>query len=254
MRSDWRWMFWSTSIFQAFMVLASFFSFPETYGPLLLRRRAAHLRKVMGNPRYYTLSERLDGKKSTPKLLSRAVSRPVRLLLTHPIIQLVSLMQAFDYGILYIVLSTFSELWMLQYGQSVEISGLHYIVCSAAEIAGSQIGGHMLDSVYKRRRAQERSGLRATAHVPESRLPYMIPCLVVGWGGMLMYGWVAQARLHWTVVDVGVFIMLFGLQMGGMPSKFFFFFSEHDEEEEESTGGDPLTTVISICLLDRLIR
>ncbi|KAJ2960174.1 hypothetical protein NQ176_g11067 [Zarea fungicola] len=127
-------------------------------------------------------------------------------------------MQAFDYGILYIVLSTFSELWILHYGQSVEISGLHYIVCSAAEIAGSQTGGHMLDSVYKRRRARQRSGLRATAHVPESRLPYMIPCLVVGWGGMLMYGWVAQARLHWTVVDVGVFIMLFGLQMGGMPT------------------------------------
>lgn len=213
MRSDWRWMFWSTSIFQAAMIFASFFCFPETYGPLILRRRARQLRAETGNPRYYTLGERLDGTRSPLALVWRAVSRPARLLLFHPIIQVVSVKSAVDYGILYIVLSTFSELWMRQYGQSVEISGLHYLVVSAAEIAGSQLGGYIIDHVYRRR--QKRG-----AHVPESRLPYMIPFLVLGGGGMLMYGWVAQYKLHWAVVDVGVFIMLFGQQLSGIPSTF----------------------------------
>ncbi len=213
MRSDWRWMFWSTSIFQGAMVVASFFCFPETYGPLILRRRARQLRKDTGNPRYYTLGERLDGTRSARALVWRAVSRPTRLLLCHPIIQVVSVKTAIDYGILYIVLSTFSALWMEQYGQSVEISGLHYLVVSAAEIAGSQLGGYLMDCVYRRR--QKRG-----AHVPESRLPYMIPFLALGCGGMLMYGWVAQYRLHWAVVDVGVFIMLFGQQLSGIPSMF----------------------------------
>ncbi|KAJ4144490.1 hypothetical protein LMH87_003371 [Akanthomyces muscarius] len=99
---------------------------------------------------------------------------------------------------------------MRQYGQSVEISGLHYLVVSAAEIAGSQLGGYIIDHVYRRR--QKRG-----AHVPESRLPYMIPFLVLGGGGMLMYGWAAQYKLHWAVVDVGVFIMLFGQQLSGIP-------------------------------------
>lgn len=215
MRSDWRWMFWSTSIFQAAMIFASFFCFPETYGPLILRRRARQLRAQTGNPRYYTLGERLDGTRSALALVSRAVSRPVRLLLFHPIIQVVSIKSAIDYGILYIVLSTFAELWMRQYGQSVEISGLHYLVISAAEIAGSQLGGYIMDRVYRRR--QKRG-----AHVPESRLPYAIPFLVLGGGGMLMYGWVAQYKLHWAVVDVGVFIMLFGQQLSGIPSTCYY--------------------------------
>lgn len=131
MRSDWRWMFWSASIFQAAMIFASFFCFPETYGPLILRERARQLRAQTGNPRYYALGERLDGTLSALALVSRAVSRPVRLLLFHPIIQVASIKSAIDYGILHIVLSTFAELWMRQYGQSVEISGLHYLVISA---------------------------------------------------------------------------------------------------------------------------
>lgn len=213
MRSTWRWMFWSTSAFQAAMIFASFFCFPETYGPLILRRRARQLRKSTGNPRYYTLSERVDGDRSTLAVLWRTVSRPVRLLAFHPIIQVVALQEGFTYGILYVVLSTFSELWMRQYGESVEISGLHYIVVSVAEIAGSQLGGYMMDFAYRRR------DTRGGANIPESRLPYMIPFFFVGSAGMLMYGWVAQFKLHWTIVDIGVFIMLFGQQIAGMPRK-----------------------------------
>ncbi|TQW05984.1 MFS multidrug transporter [Cordyceps javanica] len=197
----------------AAMIFASLFCFPETYGPLILQRRARKLRRDTGDARYHTLSERRDGTRSAVALVARAVSRPTRLLLRHPIIQVVSIKGAIDYGILYIVLSTFSELWMRQYGQSVEISGLHYLVISAAEIAGSQLGGYIMDCVYRRR--QHRG-----AHVPESRLPYMIPFLALGGGGMLMYGWVAQYKLHWAVVDVGVFIMLFGQQLSGIPSTF----------------------------------
>ncbi|KAJ6786398.1 hypothetical protein PWT90_03368 [Aphanocladium album] len=211
MRSDWRWMFWSTSAFQGAMILASFFCFPETYGPLILRRRARKLRKDTGNPRYYTLGERLDGTRSSLALIWRAVSRPTRLLLTNPIIQVVSVETALNYGILYIVLSTFSELWMTQYGQTVEISALHYLVVSAAEVAGAQLGGFILDFMYKRRQSRG-------VHVPESRLLPAIPFFVVGCAGMILYGWVAQCKLHWAVVDVGVFIMLFGQQVSGTPT------------------------------------
>lgn len=243
-RSSWRWMFWSTSMFQAAMIFASFFCFPETYGPLILRRRARKLRKDTGNPRYYTLSERLDGTRSTLRLVWRAVSRPTRLLVTHPIIQVVSITTALEYGILYIVLSTFSELWMRQYGQSVEISGLHYLVVSTAEIAGSQLGGYILDKLYKRR--QKRG-----AHVPESRLPSSLPFFLIGGGGMLMYGWVAQFKLHWAVVDAGVFIMLFAQQVTGIPSTYSSTFSIHLRKEASCHMKEMLTTLsVSAYLID----
>lgn len=211
-RTTWRWMFWATSIFQAAMMCVSVFSFPESYGALILRRRARRLREQTGNLRYYTASERLDGERSATAVLARALTRPLRLLVFHPIIQVSSVLSGFNYGIMYITLSTFSQLWTGQYHQSVEISGLHYIACSLGEVAGSQIGGPLMDYFYKRREAQN-----ATA---ESRIPLMFPGMVLAWAGVLIYGWTAEYRLHWLVVDVGVVIMMLGMQLGGLPGKY----------------------------------
>jgi hypothetical protein len=205
-------MFWATSIFQAVMIFVSFFSFHESYGPLILRRRAQRLRKETGNQQYHTEGERRDGEKSTISLVVRALSRPLRLLIFHPIIQTAAILEGFNYGILYIVLSTFSDLWRLQYHESVEISGLHYIAVSLGEMIASQIGGPLMDYFYKRQPAGR--------PIPEARLPLMFPAILTTWAGALMYGWTAQYQLYWLVVDVGVIIMLFGMQFGDMPCKY----------------------------------
>ncbi|GKT47971.1 putative efflux pump mfs2 [Colletotrichum spaethianum] len=206
-RTTWRWMFWSTSIFQAAMIFVSFFSFPESYGALVLRRRAARLRRETGDSRYYTASQRLDAGRSTSAVVGRALTRPLRLLLFHPIIQVSAVLSGFNYGIMYVTLSTFSDLWKGQYGQSVEISGLHYIACSLGELIGSQVGGPMMDHLYKRRRQP----------TPESRVMLMFFGIVPAWIGVLVYGWTAEYRLHWLVVDIGVVVMMFGMQLSGMP-------------------------------------
>ncbi|GKT53130.1 efflux pump antibiotic resistance [Colletotrichum tofieldiae] len=206
-RTTWRWMFWSTSIFQAAMIFVSFFSFPEPYGALILHRRAARLRRETGEARYYTASERLDAGRSTRAVVARALTRPLRLLLFHPIIQVSALLSGFNYGIMYVTLSTFSDLWKGQYGQSVEISGLHYIACSLGELLGSQVGGPMMDHLYKRRQQP----------TPESRAMLMFFGIVPAWIGALAYGWTAEYRLHWLIVDVGVVAMMFGMQLSSMP-------------------------------------
>ncbi|RFU25202.1 hypothetical protein B7463_g11134, partial [Scytalidium lignicola] len=208
-RTTWRWIFWSTSIFQAVMILVSFFCFNETYGALILRHRAKCLRQQTSDTRYFTQSEQLDGERSTIAVLARTLKRPLRLLIFHPIIQVSSILSGFNYGILYITLSTFSNLWLLQYHQSVEISGLHYIACSLGELAASQLGGPMMDYFYKRRQAQNSA--------PESRIPLMFPGIIASWLGLLVYGWTAHFQLYWLIIDVGVFIMMFGMQLGGMP-------------------------------------
>ena len=208
-RTTWRWIFWATSIFQAVMIFVSFFSFYETYAPVVLQRRANKVRKETGNNQYYTANEKLNKSKSFFAILNQALTRPLRLLFFHPLIQVSSLLTGFNYGIMYITLSTFSHLWTKQYGQSVEISGLHYIACSLGEIAGSQIGGPLMDYFYKRQKVENRN--------PESRIPLMYPGIVLTWGGVLMYGWTAQYHIHWTTVDIGVFIMLFGMQLNDLP-------------------------------------
>ncbi|KAI9746307.1 MAG: hypothetical protein M1818_000018 [Claussenomyces sp. TS43310] len=208
-RTTWRWMFWATSIFQAVMIFVSFFSFYETYGALILRRRAARLRKETGNTRYYTLAERQDGERTTTAVLLHTLTRPVRLLLFHPIIQIQAAISAFNYGIL-----TSCSPPSPTSGWPATTSPSRSAGCTTSPspgemLVGSQVGGYVMDQFYKRRQAHNRA--------PESRIPLMLPAYLVGWAGMLVYGWTAQYRVHWAIVDVGVVVMMFGMQMGGMP-------------------------------------
>ncbi|RYP24659.1 hypothetical protein DL765_000386 [Monosporascus sp. GIB2] len=224
-RVAWRWLFWATSIFQAAMIFVSFFTFKETYGPLILKRRAARLRRETGNQGYHVDS--LDRHKSVTAVLAKALSRPLRLLAFHPIIQATAIISAFNYGVLYIVLSTFSELWTSRYHQSVEISGLHYIACSLGEIVGSQSGGRLMDVMFRRRWIQAANNANdnddanpsngaSGDKLPEFRLSLVFPGVIIAPLGMLLYGWAAESLLHWAVVDVGVAVIMFGIQLGDM--------------------------------------
>ncbi|KAF2800969.1 putative efflux pump antibiotic resistance protein [Melanomma pulvis-pyrius CBS 109.77] len=212
-RTTWRWMFWSTSIFQAVMIVVSFTVFRETYAPLILSRRAEKLRRETGNSQYYTADERLDGEKTVLARLGQALSRPLRLLAFHPIIQVTSILSAFYYGILYIVLSSFSELWIQEYNYTAEISGLHYIACALGELVGSQIGAQLMDFFYRRKLARSsESGV-----VPESRIPLVFFGALFSALGLFVYGWTAQYHVHWIAVDIAIFIQMLGSQIAGMP-------------------------------------
>ncbi|KAM0335120.1 hypothetical protein ACHAQA_000158 [Verticillium albo-atrum] len=211
-RASWRWMFWSTSIFQALMVVFCFTTFHETNGPTILKHRAAKLRRETGRA-YRTIYEQSDRHRSLFTILSINLSRPLRLLACNPVIQASSLIEAFNYGVLYIVLSSFGELYSVHYHQSVEISGLHYIACALGEIAGAQLGGPLMDLLYRRMLARSADG----EHQPEFRLPLMIPGAAVAPLGLFVYGWTAQNLVHWAAVDAGIFVFMFGLQIAGMP-------------------------------------
>jgi hypothetical protein len=80
------------------MILVSFTAFQETYAPTILARRAAHLRKDTGDSRYYTEHERAMASRSVFSVLLQALTRPLRLLMFHPIVQINAVMSAFDYG------------------------------------------------------------------------------------------------------------------------------------------------------------
>jgi MFS family permease len=216
-RTTWRWMFWSTSIFQAAMMVVAFTAFRETYPPLILKRRAEMLRRTTGDARYYTIHERMETKKSIFSILANALSRPLQLLLFHPVIQIVSMISGFHYGILYIVLSSFADLWTQHYHVRVDLSGLHYLAVALGEIAGSQLGGKILDTVHRRKKSRSIDG--NTPPEPEHRIPLMFPAFLVGYIGLLIYGWTAQYHVHWIAVDIGVFVTCVGMQVGGMASQ-----------------------------------
>lgn len=81
-------MFWSTTILCVVVQLSGLFFLQETYAPVLLQRKATKLRKETGDEAYYTQFDRED--KSLPRLLGVAFIRPFRMILTQPIVQVIS--------------------------------------------------------------------------------------------------------------------------------------------------------------------
>ncbi|KAI0534929.1 major facilitator superfamily domain-containing protein [Xylaria digitata] len=184
--TTWRWMFWSTSIFQGVMIAVSFDYERQTEGQSLLL------------------------------VAARALSRPLRLLAFHPLIQITAIISAFSYGTLYndvvVVLSSFADLWSSYYHQPLSISGLHYIACALGELVGSQFGGRLMDALFRRMKSHSSDG----EHIPEFRIPLTLPGAIIGPIGLFIYGWTAQYRIHWVAVDIGIFINMFGGQLAGM--------------------------------------
>jgi hypothetical protein len=95
----------------------------ETYPPLLLRRRKWTIIKETGDTRYYTHYDHLDH--VTARVLSQNLVRPLKLLATQPIVQVMALYNAFLYGNTYIFFADFVNLFTDRYHQSVQIAGLN---------------------------------------------------------------------------------------------------------------------------------
>ncbi|KAI9343295.1 major facilitator superfamily domain-containing protein [Zopfochytrium polystomum] len=141
---------------------------------------------------------------SVAHVLNESIKRPFILLFTQPIVQIVAVYMAYIYGLLYLVLATFTKLWILRYHQAVGISGLHYLSLGLGLFVGSLGSAPFMQKIYLRLREQN-NGVAE----PEFRLPVAIPFAFVLPVSLFLYGWSAQNTLHWIVPDLG--IVLFGM-------------------------------------------
>jgi len=202
----WRWIFWVLSIFDGVLMLCAFLIFPETYAGTILHRKAKLLHKQTGEE-YYT--EYYQTNQALSSRLVVSLTRPCRLLLRQPIIQLMSFYLAYNFGILYIVLSTFASLWTERYGQSVSRSGLHYIALAVGYTIAAQGGARVTDRVWQYLKARKQGETQ-----PEYRVPLMIPGAIIIPIGLFWYGWTAQEHTFWLLPDIGIAIFGCGIIIG----------------------------------------
>lgn len=181
------------SIFEALIILVACFAFFETAEPLVLRKKARALRAQTG--RNYRVQ---DDQTPMSHKLKQALSRPFRMLATQPIIMIMSVLLAYSFGVLYIVLSTFASLFTSMYDENDSIAGLHYLALVVGYTVAAQGGAPATDAIY--RRLKRRAG---GIVVPEYRVPLMLPGAVLVPVGLIWYGWAAQSRAHWIVTDIG---------------------------------------------------
>ncbi|KAI9366748.1 MFS multidrug transporter-like protein [Zopfochytrium polystomum] len=199
----WHWAFHIITIVDGAVLVLAIFFLSETFAPVLLERKAARQRTLTGDQDLHVAGGG-TANKNVRELLVESVKRPFILLFTQPIVQIISFSMAYLYGILYLVIATFTQLWVVRYHQSLAISGVHFLSLGIGLIAGTVGSGPVMDRIYLRlRNSNDGTGL------PEFRLPITILFSVLLPIGLFMYGWSAQNTVFWLAPDVGM--MLFGL-------------------------------------------
>ena len=223
--AGWRWVYWLvvimvriSGIFHdtngdrleqgGFFIPASFIFIRESYAPVLLERKANRLRKTTGNAILRVGEEKGDSIANKFKL---ATIRPLRLLFLTPTVSLMAFYVAVGYGILYLLIATFSFVYRDTYGFDEGEAGLTFLPAGIGMMIGVVTFGALSDIIVTNRKKQ---GLE---HKPKIRLSpkLTIPCGAIMPIGLFVYGWTAQYEIHYIVPMLGVVLFCCGL-MGVM--------------------------------------
>ena len=235
----WRWLFWVLSAFDAVLIIVAIFVFSETYGQLLLHRKAVKLRKQTGKE-YYTEYE--VHRQPLQTKLKNGLLRPCRLMIQQPIIQLMSLLLAFNYGTLFFVLASYASLWTSDYHQSVSVSGLHYIALVVGYTIAAQGGARITDKIWQHLK-RKHGGQTA----PEYRVPLMIPGIVLIPAGLFWYGWAAETRTPWAVVDVGAAVFGAGIILSTQAMQQYVMESFREHVASATAASQFLRSIFGFC-------
>ncbi|KAK9476344.1 major facilitator superfamily domain-containing protein [Lipomyces japonicus] len=200
---SWRWSFRLVAILSGILFVVIMVYLPETYAPFVLKRKAKKLRAETNNPHLHTIWE--DHSLGFATVLRRSIIRPLKLLVLSPIVSCFSLLVAFGYGQMYLMLTTFTHIFQTQYKMSTSIVGLAYL-----GLGLGSIGGLLILVLYSDKMLISLAAKSATKEMrPEYRLPLTIFLMPLGAIGLIIYGWGVYYKVHWMVPEIGCFI--FGL-------------------------------------------
>lgn len=205
MNVEWRWIFWVLVIF-SFVMLFSGSLNPETYAPVLLRRRAARLEKETGKVHrsMYDLHPMFSAPFAVK--MKAALLRPFLLLIKEPICLLFALYCAVIYGTLYCFFGAFPLVFEYARGWSPGVSGLAFIPVGLGML--SAIIANVFDNKRYVRKLIANGG---NPLAPEERLPLCCVAGVVLPIGLFAFAWTTLPHVHW--IASMIFSVFFGFSM-----------------------------------------
>ena len=191
------------------MTILSFVVMRETYHPVVLRRKVKRLRKESGNDQ---LRSKLDSPLKATQVFARAVIRPTKMLFFSPIVLLLSLYMAVVYGYLYLLFTTITSVYELEYKWNAGVAGLSYLGIGVGMFMGLIIFATTSDRTVSALMLR-----RQTDRKPEYRLPVMMIGALLVPIGLFWYGWSAEKHIHYIVPIIGTGWVGAGLILTFMP-------------------------------------
>ncbi|GAA6037269.1 hypothetical protein JCM8097_008654 [Rhodosporidiobolus ruineniae] len=189
---SWRWIFWLLTIF-SFLMWAVCSLVPETYAPVLLRRRAEKLSKETGL--VYRSMFDMNPMFSAPfsVKIKAALLRPFVLLFKEMIVLAFSVYAAFIYGLLYLFFIAFPIYFQQTLGWNQGVGGLPFIsvglgMCMAVVV-----------NVWDNKRYVRNLVANGGTLPPEARLPLCMVGGIVLPIGLLVFAWTTKKSVHWIV-------------------------------------------------------
>ena len=122
---SWRWVEWITLIISGLVLTLVLLFQPETYAPILLKWKAAHLRELTGDSRYRAEVEIRE--ETFLHRIKKALYRPFLLTFQEPIIILIALYLTIIYILLFTFLDGYTFIFTDTYGFSQGITGLTFL-------------------------------------------------------------------------------------------------------------------------------
>ncbi|KAL3479574.1 MFS general substrate transporter [Aspergillus californicus] len=201
-RAGWRWVYWTLLIACGVMATVNLVFGQET-NYSVLRERA---RKQLLAPGKADTETGSRVKENAVFGVIRGMSRPVRIVVSSPILALLALYISFIFGLLYLLFTTITALFTTNYGWPVELAGLAYLGIGFGFGLGLLVVAKTSDATVTRLTKSN-----GDVYVPEMRLASCLYYALFIPGSFFWYGWTAEKQVHWIVPIIGLAPFGFGM-------------------------------------------
>ncbi|EPS94252.1 hypothetical protein FOMPIDRAFT_130374 [Fomitopsis schrenkii] len=197
---SWRWLFWIMAMMAGVSLVLIVFTLPETYGPVLLARKAQALRSETGNSCYVAPIE-LEPPMSVSARAHRTVSIPFRMLINEPTLIATTIYMSFLYGCMYLMFEAFPIVYVQGHHFGTGAAGLVWIPIVFGVVAS--VFAYIY--IFEKRYQDALNGRSSVKMSPELRLES------AKWGAPLFaasffwFGWTSYPGVsYWVPLMSGI--------------------------------------------------
>ena len=204
-RAGWRWIFWVLLMASGVMAVGVELLNKETHHHIIMRRKTNRLRKELNRPELRSCYDNEQTLDSGAVFLHHLV-RPLKMLFFSPIVFLLATYMAVVYGLLYLIFTSMSQVFVTTYHFAPDVSGLVFLSLGVGFAVGLASVAKLSDSTVIR--LTKANGGVST---PEMRLPACVVFACIVPITFFWFGWTADKAVYWLVPVIGLVPFAIGL-------------------------------------------